>query len=124
MDDELLIARALAVTAEAEGMCGGRHFTEWVPEIVRLKQARAFREALALCYECIAAVERAAMVDRMRMPYAYTEHAAIIHRKRREYVEEIAVLHRYSVHPCGDEEMFADRITASFRLLERLSRDT
>lgn len=112
-------ARALHVAAEIEGAVGGRHFTEWAETIRQLKRDGHLEEALALCYECIDAVEREAMVDQFRMPAWYTEQAAITHRKLGQLVEEVAVLQRYGLHVFGDPSVFEHRIAAAFRLMAR-----
>lgn len=111
--------KALNVAAEIEGSVRGRHFTERAPEIRQLKREGRLEEALALCYECIDAVERAAMVDRFRMACWYTEQAAIVHRKLGQVVEEIIVLQRYGMHVFGDPSMFEHRIATAFRLAAR-----
>lgn len=123
-DDWVPIGRAIEVSAEIEGTVGGRHFTEWPDEIRALKREGQFQEALALCLACVEAAERAAMVDHSLMPPWFTEHAAIIYRKLQQHVNEIAVLHRYGVHPFGDEERFAARINAAFALMDRAARGT
>lgn len=120
-DDWPIALRALEAVTEAEASVRGRHFSQWPDEVRQLKREGQLEEALALCLECIDAVERAAVVDHFRMPTWYTQNAAIIYRKLGQYVEEIDVLHRYSTHLFGDEEVFAPRIASAFRLLERAS---
>lgn len=75
------------------GMVGRYHYLETVELIKQLKREGRLEEALALCYAAIEAAE-ADRGDREPAPW-YTEQAAIIHRKRGDHAEEVAVLERW-----------------------------
>ncbi|WP_263121158.1 hypothetical protein [Cellulomonas sp. RIT-PI-Y] len=78
---------------EAAALVRGRHFTEWSDIVRQLKREGRLEEALALLDELIAAAERSAD-GREPAPW-YTEQAAIIHRRLKQYDHEVAVLERY-----------------------------
>ncbi len=78
------------------GMVDGVHYLELVEPIKQLKREGRLREALELCYQAIEGAERDAG-GREPAP-AYTEHAAIIHRKLGERDLEVAVLRRWLDH--------------------------
>lgn len=75
------------------GLVDGTHYLETVEPIKQLKRDGKLDEALALCYQAIGGAE-ADRDGREPAPW-YTEQAAIIHRKRGERDEEIAVLQRW-----------------------------
>jgi hypothetical protein len=75
------------------GLVGGVHHLETIEPIKQLKRDGKLDEALALCYAAIEGAE-GARDGREPAPW-YTEQAAIIHRKRGERDEEIAVLRRW-----------------------------
>ncbi|GAB3661158.1 hypothetical protein [Glycomyces tarimensis] len=64
--------------------------------IKQLKREGRLREALVLCYRAIEGAEQSAE-GREPAP-AYTEHAAIIHRKLGEHDLEVAVLQCWLDH--------------------------
>lgn len=75
------------------GLVGGVHYLETIEPIKQLKRDGKLEEALELCY---AAIEGAESDRDAREPAPwYTEQAAIIHRKRGERAEEVAVLRRW-----------------------------
>lgn len=75
------------------GLVGGVHYLETIEPIKQLKREGKLDEALELCYRAIAGAE-AGRDGREPAPW-YTEQAAIIHRKRGERDEEVAVLRRW-----------------------------
>lgn len=75
------------------GLVNGRHYLETVEPIKQLKREGKLDEALELCYAAIEGAE-ADRDGREPAPW-YTEQAAIIHRKRGEYAQEVAVLRRW-----------------------------
>lgn len=84
--------RAKSFTA---GMVDGVHYLQLVEPIKALKREGRLEEALVLCYKAIEGAEKAARREKTSPPPAYTEHAAIIHRKLKQRAQEIAVLQRY-----------------------------
>lgn len=85
----------IRAAAETAGQVHGRHYTEWVPHLNELRAAKRDDESLALLLEIIDATERAAAVEKMDPPPGYTNRAAIIYRRRRDYAAEVAILERY-----------------------------
>lgn len=75
------------------GMVGRYHYLETIESIQQLKREGRLAEALDLCYGAIEAAEQD-RGGREPAPW-YTEQAAIIHRKRGERDQEVAVLQRW-----------------------------
>lgn len=75
------------------GMVDGVHYLELIEPIKQLKREGRLGEALVLCYKAIEGAEGGA--GRGMPAPAYTEQAAIIHRKLSQKEEEIAVLRRW-----------------------------
>lgn len=75
------------------GLVDGVHYLETIEPIKQLKREGKLEEALALCYQAIEGAE-ADREGREPAPW-YTEQAAIIHRKRGEREQEVAVLRRW-----------------------------
>jgi hypothetical protein len=86
-------SQALRAAQFEAGMVGGYHYLETVEPIKQLKRDGRLEEALVLCYGAIEAAEHA--FPGQAPATFYTEQAAIIHRKRGERDEEIAVLQRW-----------------------------
>lgn len=74
-------------------MPNGVHYLETIEPIKQLKREGKFEDTLALCYQAIEGAE-ADRDGREPAPW-YTEQAAIIHRKRDERDQEVAVLRRW-----------------------------
>lgn len=93
VDEGLTSADPARATQFRCGMVGRYHYLETVEPIQKLKREGRLAEALDLCYGAIEAAEQ----DRHGREPApwYTEQAAIIHRKRAERDEEVAVLERW-----------------------------
>lgn len=75
------------------GIVDGVHYLELIEPIKELKREGRLEEALVLCYKAIEGAEGDA--GRGVPAPAYTEQAAIIHRKLSQKEEEIAVLRRW-----------------------------
>ncbi len=73
----------------------GRHHSDWVSTLDRLR-ARGMDDAgLELLAECMAAAEREAWALESPPPTIYAHRAAVIHRRRRDYEAEVDVLERW-----------------------------
>jgi len=68
----------------------------YVEELAKGGEAEAER-ALDLVYALIIVAEREAAANGREPAPAYTERAAILHRKRKEYEREVAVLERWEI---------------------------
>jgi hypothetical protein len=112
------ILRALENEA---AMVRGRHYTEWVSTLGYLRGRGADDEALPLLVECIEAAERAARVSGMEPAPGYTERAAIIYRRRKDYAREIEVIERWMSRcpPRYGSERLEKRLTDAQRLRAR-----
>ncbi|WP_298885623.1 hypothetical protein [uncultured Serinicoccus sp.] len=97
------------------GLVGGVHYLETVEPIKQLKRDGKLEEALELCYAAIEGAE-AARDGREPAPW-YTEQAAIIHRKRGERAEEIAVLRRWLM-ACPPERRAGSRLQGRLQKIE------
>ena len=84
--------RRRRIAAEAAGQVRGRHFTEWIPLLDQMRKEKRDDDALALLLECIGATERAAAIEGLDPAPGYTERAAIIYHRRRNYDAEIAII--------------------------------
>ncbi|GAA1864376.1 hypothetical protein WHI96_19590 [Pseudonocardia tropica] len=87
--------KKINAAVEAAGQVRGRHFTEWVPHLDELRKQRRDDESLTLLLEIIAAAERAAAIKTMDPPPGYTKRAAVIYRRQRDHLAEVAILERY-----------------------------
>ncbi|MFD9963963.1 hypothetical protein [Amycolatopsis sp. NPDC058986] len=75
----------------------GKPMWDWLRYVEELAKAGepAASKALPLVYALIVVAERAAKISGREPAPAYTWRAAILHRKRKEYREEVAVLERW-----------------------------
>jgi hypothetical protein len=98
----------------------GRHYSEWTDTVRQLKREGRYEEALDLLGDCMDAAERSAAVRGTAPAPWYTEQAAIIHRKLKDYDGEVAVLKRYLEMAPGlpDDDSFVVRL-AKARALQR-----
>lgn len=81
--------------ARVAGHVRGRHYVDWVPTLDQMRREKRDDEALALLHEIITAAEKvAAVVGREPAP-GYTERAAVIYRRRKDYAAEIALIERW-----------------------------
>ncbi len=75
----------------------GRHYTEWVEEVKAFKRAGRLDEAVRLLLTgLVEAVEAEATRKRWGPAPWYYDQLAIIHRKKRDYAAEIAILELYA----------------------------
>ncbi|MBH5144310.1 exonuclease domain-containing protein [Rhodococcus erythropolis] len=73
----------------------GKNFTVWVEPIKQLKRDDRLDEALELLLECVDVAERPGTLGGgMPAPW-YTEQAAIVYRKQKNFVAEVDILRRW-----------------------------
>ena len=98
--------------AEQAGYVRGRFYTEWVPTLDKLRAEKRDDEALELLLEIIDATERASQILGEVPPPAYTERAAIILRRKKDYAGEVAVLERWmaACPPGAGSDRFIGRL--------------
>ena len=106
--------------AEVEKMLfAGQPLWDWLAYVQGLEREGRLEEALQLLGALITAAEQEAEVSGREPAPAYTERAAIIHRKRRDYAAEIAVIERWE-RACPPEKRGPGATQA--KLLKRLER--
>lgn len=99
--------------ADKAGYVQGKHYTEWVPTLNEWRKAGASKEEdyLKLVLQIIGAAEKAAAIIGQEPAPGYTERAAIVYRRRKDYAAEAAILRRYvDACPPGRGRHFAERI--------------
>lgn len=92
---------------------------DWLAYVQDLEREGRLEEALNLLGALIIAAEQEAEVSGREPVPAYTERAAIIHRKRRDYAAEIAVIERWE-RACPPDTRGPG--TTRTKLLNRLER--
>jgi predicted RNA-binding Zn-ribbon protein involved in translation (DUF1610 family) len=102
--------------AEAAGSFDGKHFTEWAPEVDRLRKEGQFEESLVLAYRCIDATEAQHAVDGNGVAPGYYWDAAVALRSLHRYAEEAQVLERYLALAGGRNPNFEDRLRKTVEL--------
>jgi hypothetical protein len=106
--------------AEVEKMLfAGQPLWDWLAYAQGLEREGRLEDALELLGALITAAEQEAEVSGREPAPAYTERAAIIHRKRRDYAAEIAVIERWA-KACPPEKRGPGATQA--KLLKRLER--
>lgn len=97
----------------------GKPMWDWLPYVEQLAKGDAAEadEALSLVYALIAVAERESVVSGREPAPAYTERAAIMHRKRKEYAAEVAVIERWE-RACPPEQRAPGAVQA--KLIQRL----
>jgi hypothetical protein len=73
----------------------GRHHGDWVAALDRLRAQGRDDAGLELLLVCMAAAEREAWAVQGTPTPMYAHRAAVIHRRRRDYVAEVEVLERW-----------------------------
>lgn len=73
----------------------GRHFTAWSEPVKQLKRENRLDEALDLLLEVIDVVERPENCSHGGPAPGWTEQAAIVYRKQKDYAGEVAILQRW-----------------------------
>lgn len=97
----------------------GQPLADWLPHAQELESDGRTDEALNLVYALITAAEQEAALSGREPAPAYTERAAIIHRKHKDYAAEIAVIERWD-HACPPKRRGPGATQA--KLLKRLDR--
>jgi hypothetical protein len=97
------------------GYVRGRHFTEYVEEVKRLKRSGLDREAEDLLLELVSATEAEAESEAWGVAPWYYEQLAVVYRKRGDVDQEVSILERFAAQPHAPGVMPP-------RLLERLRK--
>lgn len=104
----------------------GQPVWDWLPYVQKLEADGRTDEALRLVYALITVAEQEAMLSGREPAPAYTERAAIIHRKHKDYRAEIAVIERWDSvcppqrrGPGATQAKLAKRLDRAKELAER-----
>ena len=118
---ERLAAGGEEAFAQSRRLVRGRDLGEWVEPIKQLRRDGDDAAALELLMECIAAAELDATANGWPLPTWYTEQAAIILRKRRDFEGEAAILARYlAACPPGTAQLaIEERLVKARAKMER-----
>ncbi|ROO90501.1 hypothetical protein EDD29_8230 [Actinocorallia herbida] len=117
---------ASRAAAERAGQVGGRHYTEWVPVLNEMRTQKRDDESLVLLGKILAAVEEASAIQQTPdlppghwIAPGYYERVATIHRKRKDYAAEVAVLERYQKLVDWRESKLSARLEKARALLAK-----
>ena len=110
--------------AEAAGSFDGRHFTEWAPDVDRLRKDGQTEASLALAYRCIDATEAQDAVDGHGVAPGYYWDAAVALRTLGRLDEEVTVLERYLPRAGGRNPNFEDRLRKALELRDAAANAT
>ncbi|WP_332665285.1 hypothetical protein, partial [Aeromicrobium sp.] len=102
----------------------GRHHGHWVATLDRLRARGKDDAGLELLLECMAAAEREAWAARAAPTPVYAHRAAVIHRRRQDYVAEVEVLERWIAacpEPRDPHSRLAVRLVKARRLRDAAS---
>lgn len=111
--------------SERAGQVRGFNYTFWPDTIRALKRDHRVDEALDLLLECVAAAERDGTFWQGQIAPWYTEAAAIIYRRRKDYSAELAVLRRYENAVTGKcRRTFTARIAKAQALATKAHSNT
>lgn len=78
------------------GFVDGRHFTDYVDEVRRLRREGQEEEAERLLLRPVDAVEAEAAAEGWGVAPGYYEQLAIIYRKRKDFHSEVRILERFA----------------------------
>ena len=108
------------------GYVDGVHYTEHVERIKGLKRAQRMSEALALLLKCVEATEAEDSLNGWGAAPGYYEELAILYRKEKRYVDEVAILERFKRQrkaPGVLPEKLAARLLKAKELLGKTNHD-
>lgn len=113
--------RLVEARAERAGLVYGRHYTDWGPDMDRLRSLGKSHEDeyLHLVLACVDAAERVAAIRGREPAPGYTKRAAIIYRRRKDYAAEVAVIERW-IRACPPEKGDLDNSVLGERLIKAL----
>jgi hypothetical protein len=81
------------------GRVRGRHYTDYVEDVRELRRSDKNEAAERLLLELVDATEEESRVLGIDVAPWYYEQLAIIYRKRKDFVAEVAILERYANQP-------------------------
>jgi len=81
------------------GRVRGRHYTDYVEDVKSLRRSSQDESAERLLLELVDAIEEESRVRGTGAAPWYYEQLAIIYRKRKDHIAEVAILERYARQP-------------------------
>jgi hypothetical protein len=93
----------------------GRHYTEWLDELDRLRKSDDDAAYERLLRGCVDATEAESRAEGFGVAPAYYERLAVFYRKRGDHDAEVAILERFAA------QRHAPGVKPA-KLLERLAR--
>ena len=105
------------------GSIDGKHFTSYVGQIKRLKREKKHQEAIELLLRICDATEAESKVSGLGVAPAYYEDLAIIYRKEKRFVDEVAILERYEAQPKAPgakSKVLTERLVKARKIAEGL----
>lgn len=92
------------------GLVNGKHYTEYVELVKRLKRQRKLDRVEALLPRLVAAVEEEAEGENWMVAPWYYEQLAIIYRKQKDKTKELDILKRFTSQIHGEAHPLLDRL--------------
>lgn len=111
----------LYINRRKEGYVNGRHFTEYVETVKKLKRTGKLDEAEALLLKLVDATEAESAAGAGGVAPWYYEQLAIIYRKQNKLESEISILRRYDTQekaPGVKPGVLAERLLKAEKLLK------
>jgi len=119
-------ARTLWALEHRAGEVRGLFYVDWIPTLDKLRTEKKDDAALGILLECVDAAERVARVIGREPAPGYTERAAVIYHRRKEYAAEIAIIERWEAAcpperrgPGATQERLAKRLARARDLAAR-----
>lgn len=109
--------KQIEAQAEQAAMVDGKHYTEHIPTIDKMRKNKDDEASEALLLKICDATIAETYIRKEAPAPGYFERLAIIYRRRKDYDSEIAILQRYldaaerAENPCQPDHPFHERIS-------------
>lgn len=98
------------------GYYEGKHYTEYVDVVKKLKRDGKYESAISLLLNLVDVVEQEAKIKKWSVAPWYYEQMAIIYRKIKDYEAEVSILERFAKVNTGENPLL-DRLEKARALL-------
>ena len=92
------------------GLVNGKHYTEYVDAVKKLKRQGELDKAETLLLQLLAAVEGEALAENWIVAPWYYEQLAIIYRKQKDETKELEILKRFTNQKHEEGHPLVDRL--------------
>ena len=92
------------------GLVDGKHYTEYVELVKRLRRQGELDRAESLLVRLVVAVEEEAKAEKWIVAPWYYEQLAIIYRKQRDETKELDILKWFAAQTHGEAHPLLDRL--------------